>query len=244
MSYLNNALLVPNWERWIDKALQVEPGNLIACWPLDDKSGAVARNVAPSGAAFNGAIVGASLAQPGIGDGTTSMWFDGATDFINIHSAALAAAFNGNEGTLLIWAKVANAGVWADGTIRRVAHLQVSASYAITIYRNSVNGDLGVGRNAGGWKVVSALGLSHVGWMAWAVSWSVSGDALIGYLNGTPTGSASGLGAWSGALAATTTCIGATNTTPTQPWHGSLGPLVIWDKALSPDAFPYLARLP
>ncbi len=211
----------------------------IAYWPLWD-SGAQAQELV---AGNHGVHVNVASGQPGIGDRQACGGYDGATAYTNIYSAALAAAFSPAEGTLLCWAKVANAGVWSDGAVRRVAYLQANASNAIAIYRNTVNGDVGIGRNAGGWKTINAQGLSHLGWIAWVVTWSTGADTLVGYLNGASIGQASGLGAWAGSLASTTTCIGATNTTVSHPWHGSLAHCALWNRALSPAEVAALSRI-
>ena len=77
---------------YIQKVLGIEPGNLIAYWPMSEPSGGIAIN-AEGTAARNGAYTGVTLAQPGIGDGNTCPLFDGANDFNNVYSASLDAAF-------------------------------------------------------------------------------------------------------------------------------------------------------
>ncbi len=76
--------------RYIDQLLGLEPGHVVALWPLNELSGGIAYDV--SGHGFNGVINGATLGQPGIGDGQTAYGFDAINDAVNIYSASLAAA--------------------------------------------------------------------------------------------------------------------------------------------------------
>ena len=222
------------------RVLSVRPGNLIGLWGLDELSGSVAHDM--SGRRHNGVIVGADPGKQGIGDGRTCMWLDGSTDYINIYSTALAAAFNGREGSLMAWAKVNSAGVWIDGTQRRVAYLRADASNYVTIFRSTTNGQMN-------WQYVAAgvsqlpgrLGLSLTTWMQLVVTWSKTADAVRGYLNGVQQDATfTGLGVWVGALAAGVCCIGAQTTAPAQVWHGWLGPHAIWTYALPHEEIEYL----
>ncbi len=67
----------------------------IAHWTLGERFGATAYDATPNH--FNGTITGATLGRPGIGDGLTSMFFDGLTDFVDIWSPGFRDAFNGSE---------------------------------------------------------------------------------------------------------------------------------------------------
>ena len=99
---------------YADKVLSYGP---IAYWPLWETAGASAAclvNPAQSGTA-----VGVTWANDATGAfGTAAPFFDGANDDINIYTAALAAAFSGHVGSLMVWCRVANAGVWTDGAAR------------------------------------------------------------------------------------------------------------------------------
>ncbi len=97
--------------RFIDdlysKRIQEFSANLVAHWDLNDRSGSVALD--KSGNGNDGVITGATLGQPGIGDGLTSMFFDGTNDFIDISAIASNMISNGGfetagGGGLDIWA--------------------------------------------------------------------------------------------------------------------------------------------
>ena len=90
----------------------------IAYWPLYESSGTTAACLV--NAAQNGtysADVSLWPPGPGIGDGNTAPEFDGATEWVNIDTAALVAAFNGAEGSFLIWARVFNVGGTSSGCV-------------------------------------------------------------------------------------------------------------------------------
>ncbi len=108
------------------KVLATDQPHLLAYWPLSEVAGSVAYDF--SGNARHGAYTGVTLGKTGIGDGDTCPFFDGANDFVNIYSVSLRDAFNGAEGTAMIWAKVFNVGVWTDGAYRNTLHLHTDGS--------------------------------------------------------------------------------------------------------------------
>lgn len=225
-----------------NRIVNTEPANLIGYWPLDETSGTVARDY--SGRGNNGAHSGVTLGQPGIGDGCTSPLYDGSTSYTNIYSTALAAAFNGAEGTLLIWAKVANAGVWADNAnVYRIATLTADANNYVDIQHYTTGvlyWESAAGATA---KSVSLASLSTLGWMCIGITGSVSADQLIAYYNGAQTGSTqTGLGTWVGALAAGGCLLGTANTGPAYQWSGSLAHCALWSKALTPAQIAYIGK--
>jgi len=215
--------------------LNTRPADLIGYWPLDEQRNNRAHDYA--GQRRNGTHVGVDLAKPGVGDGRTAPYYDGATDYTNIYSASLAAAFNGNEGTLGIFARVAGAGVWTDGTQRSLATLRVDANNQIYVFRSPTNNRIDLRRVGGGTaKVVSLSGLRAVGWMLYTLTWSVRVDAVRAYLNGQQRESTlTSIGTWVGALNSTLTNVGAFDTTPTFVWFGYLAHGFVYRSALSPS---------
>ena len=72
-----------------------DPTSLIGFWLQDEQAGGVSYD--RSGLGHHGAYTGVTLGQPGVpGMGMTSAYYDGITDFDNIHSADLA-----NDNALL-----------------------------------------------------------------------------------------------------------------------------------------------
>src|SRR3990167_10258293 len=74
-----------------------------------------------SGALLDGVLGTGSampiMDQPGIGDGRSAFFFDGG-DFVNVYTSSLASRFDGSKGWLLIWVRIPDAAVWADGANR------------------------------------------------------------------------------------------------------------------------------
>jgi hypothetical protein len=101
-----------------DDILATSPDNLIALWPLDETSGVIIHDVKNG---LNGVAQGYEWGFPGIRDDEISAYLDGLNDYGNVLSAGLIAAFPSVRGSLLVWGRVANAGVWADGQNRVLA---------------------------------------------------------------------------------------------------------------------------
>ena len=235
--------LMPGRARYFKKVLSVEPASFIGYWPLWEGSGTKAEDI--SGKARHGTHVGVTLGQPGIGDGRTSSLYDGSLDYTNIYSPALAAAFNGAEGTLLIWAKVANAGVWTDGTLRVLVDLQ-GGTDRIYIDRTATNNQLEFKYDAGATEtIITDTSLAATtGWFCLALSWSKSGDAVKAYISGAQVGTTqTGLGTWTQVLNTSFCIIGAYNVAPNYVWSGTLAHDALWSKALTATQIAYLSRV-
>jgi hypothetical protein len=163
-----------------------------------------------------------------------------------VFGSSLAAAFNGQEGTFALWLRVSGAGVWTDGVARRVVTLS-SATEVVYIRRETVNNRIGFTYLAGGVTKtvpVDTLGGSLL-WNHVAVTWSKAADQMKVYINGVQSGATqTGLGTWITTLAATTTVIGAGNTTPSSVWSGNLAHAAVWSTPLSAGQIATLAAVP
>lgn len=220
-------------QNYFDKLMAVAGNGLIGYWMQNEGSGTVSFD--RSGQGNNGAYTGVTLGVGGIGDGRTAASFDGTTSFNNIYSAGLAAAFNPSEGTLMAWAKVANAGVWTDGATRRFVSLSADISNQVMLYKTSNNNQLSFDYRAGGTiKGILLSSVSPATFFFVALTFSKSGDFLKAYYNGVKTGSTqTGVGTWSGALAATLCTIGSQSTVPAQVTSGSIAHVALWNLPLT-----------
>jgi hypothetical protein len=235
-------LATPRQRTCFDKVRGTRPDKLIAYFPLDESSGLVAYD--RSGNGRNGAHTAVTLGQPGIGDRRTTGSYNGTTSYTNIYSAGLASAFSGAEGTLVVWAKVANAGVWTDAAIRYIAGLQVDTNNRLRIVKWSTNNSLTLAYTAGAATKQAAPTLTDVGWFSAGMTWSKSTDQALFYVKGVATGAAqTSLGTWAGALSATSCNLGANVNTPTYPWSGLIGHAAFWSTALTPAEMAYLGVL-
>ena len=119
----------PAFDHYYRKVLGYKP---IGDWPQWEAAGTVARGLTDT--ARNGTYVNVTLLQGGIGDGRICPSYNGTTSYTDIYSAALAGAFNGAEGTLMIWAKVSAAGVWTDAASRYLVRLRADANNSVHIH--------------------------------------------------------------------------------------------------------------
>ena len=223
--------LIPTGINYNDLVMGTQP---IAYWPQSESSGLVARCL--TNPAMNGTYTGVTLANDNTGPfGTPAPFFDGANDYVNVQTAALAAAFNGNAGTLASWCKVNSGAVWTDGSARYPFYGVVVAG-ASYFQINKVDPNAMRWRYQAGFvlETVTDWAVTLTSWMHVALTWDKAADEVKAYLNGTQDGvTQNGLGVW-GANLLTTTLIGATSMVPANAWHGWLGPCAIWNRALAP----------
>ena len=206
--------------------------NPIAYWPLNEQNGTVAYGwaVRPTGTQ-NGTHAGVTLGQPGIGDGNTVPYYDGANDYTNILTATFSSAFNGATGAVAMWLKMANAGVWTDGVARYAMRLSIDANNYIILIKSSANNILTLTYTAGGVIETATIGSSTTDWFHLAMTWSKPAEEVRYYYNGVWQETDITLGVWAGAFAVAV--IGAANTTPAFPWQGYIAHTAIWTRALS-----------
>ena len=220
--------------QYYKKVRRIFGSSLISYLPLGEQAGSIAYDL--SGNGLHGASVGVTLGEPGIGDGKTSYGFDGLAAYVNWYSAGLAAAFNGAEGTLMVWAKVANAGVWTDGAERRIVSLGTSGEgNVIYIRKQAGNNQLLVNRNDDVTDKFVIVAISQTTWFPVTITWSVADDQVKVYVNGAQSGSTqTGLSAFTGAIVNTRCNVGATTTVPAQVWFGNIQHVALGNRALTP----------
>lgn len=223
----------------------VASSNLLAYWTQADLAGTVAADSSMN--SRTGVYTGVTLGQTGIGDGRTSASYDGSTSFCNVFSTSLQSAFNSQEGTLCAWFKMSGAGVWTDGQFRELFRLRVDANNAALLEKTSTNNQIR-GLYAAGGVTKSVVDTSLAGttnWFHFAATWSKSADQLKVYVNGSQVGTTqTGLGVWSGSLSATSTILGAGDTTPTFLHSGFIAHAACWSTPLSAAQVASLASAP
>ncbi|NIV36430.1 MAG: hypothetical protein GWN58_45440 [Anaerolineae bacterium] len=225
---------------YVAKVLALSP---IAYWILGEHLDSTA--ICQINRNQNGTYTATTLGNAGIGDGQVCPSFDGAASYVDVYSATLDAAFDGAEGTLSIWGKVSDVGVWTDGAGRRLVRLWVDSNNYIQIIRSTVDNRLFYDYKAGGTaKGVAVNGLSETGWMHLAETWSATADEMKAFYNGAQTGATqSGLGAWAGSLDNTMTIIGAESTVPAGLWKGYGAHVALWASVLTPAQIASLASV-
>jgi hypothetical protein len=195
--------------------------SIVAYWPLSETTGVTALDL--SGNGLNGTyrntagtLNGVTLAQPGAEPGGKAAYFDGTNGYCNIYSAGLASAFNGAEGSMIIWTKADS--IFTDNTDRIVFRVRVDVNNRIEFVKG-VNNVLQIyvviGGTAHGWVLTNTTD-----WTQLIFTWSKSGNKTYVYQNGNQIGDPSTCETWAGALAANANCIGAGATTPASFWKG------------------------
>lgn len=208
----------------------------IAYWPLNEASGTTAACLVNP--AQNGTYTGAGVTVAGATapNGDPAPTFAGANNSVNIYSAALNTAFDGDTGSAIAWGKVDTA-TWTDSTTRMLLGLYGSIDNHVRMYRASTDGLLSFSYKSGGTEdTKNVSNLRDPNWMCMAITWSKAADAVTFYRNGSSLGSESSLAAWSAANLASSSCaIGALNGTGSSwPWDGAASHVALWDRVLTP----------
>jgi hypothetical protein len=165
--------------------------------------------------------------------------YDGATSYTDIYSAELNSAFNPDAETLMIAARVANAGVWVDGAARVAVRIHSDANNSIVMYKNTPNNTLSIEYEAGSTLKSISTTTSTTDLFLFTMTWDKAEDAVKLYLNSTQQGTTqTGLGAWVGNLSRAV--IGADSTTPALVWNGDLAYPTLYTRALTQ---PEIARI-
>jgi hypothetical protein len=172
---------------------------------------------------LNGKDTGTTL---GIATGTPlklARRYDGGSTFTNIYSAELNSMFNPEKGSIVCYAKVANAGVWTDGSTRFAVELEADANNRIIINKQSTANDMALFYIAGGTTKVRVINTNTLDFMMLVLTWDTVADEAIVYFNGVQQGAIlTGLGTWVGNLLSTKCVIGAENITPVNVWNGDI----------------------
>jgi hypothetical protein len=219
-------------QTYANKALGYSP---IAGWPLREASGTNADN-AEGTAALDGTYssdVSGWPVETGIGDGNTAPYFDGINNYVDVHSADLAALFNGLKGSLVIWGKGAT-GLWTDGNAHKIVRMFADGNNWFDITKSTTNGRLQFIYKAGGTQeVVNDDGHSETDFFCAGLTWDKTGDAVKAYFAGLQVGiTQTGLGSWVGPLVASNCIIGAQSDVPAILWKGPLAHCYLFDTVL------------
>lgn len=209
----------------------------IAFWPQWELTGLTARCLVNP--MQNATYAGVTLANEVGPFGWAAPFYDGVNDYCNIATATFRAAFQtaaqAGKFSLMTWGKVQNAGVWTDGAERQL--IRILADGANNVYQrkaianNRMEHDY---NGAGTFDRVVNTPYSNTDWFCTITTLSDPADEMKGYWDGVQVGGTqAGIGLWAGIPNATQTAIGVSVTVPIQgQWHGWIGPVAIWDRAL------------
>lgn len=220
------------------RILNTQAASLIAYWKLDEISGTQANDSSSTG--VHGVYTGAfTLNEPGIGDGSKSAKFGAAAGRVSLATnlALLDAVMDKTQGTLFLWAKVANAAIWTDANSRRALQLGADVNNRLILMRSAGgnNNELTVFHQAGGTTKTVNIPTSTLNWFSIALTWNKAADQVKAYFNGLQTGATqTGLGVWAGALASVQSAIADLSSAGSGNfWSGWLAHVAVWKVTLS-----------
>ncbi|MFU8772230.1 MAG: hypothetical protein ACNA8H_07405 [Anaerolineales bacterium] len=214
-------------------------------FPLIETTGTTANNLGTLGSAANGTATGVDWANTPAPGGGYAPFFDGTSDYVNIYSVALRDAFDGDEGSMMIWGRAANAGVWTDGALRRMMALYTDTTNRTWITKSSVNNTSEIYHHTNGVTSINRQVIDNpIEWVNYLITFSLAGGESIAYYNGIQQGAAGVLvNAWVGLLSISNCLIGAGTLTPAFPYHGWLAHGAYWDRVLTPTEVARLVEM-
>ena len=223
---------------YISKVLGYSP---IAYWPLNESAGAAAaicqidtdQNGTPSNVTF-----GDTLGPDGVNYAPS---FNGISSTISIDTAALEAAFDGDEGTISIWIKVSGSGVWTDGIYRTMLSLYGDSANNFRIQKTNANNNFRVLRLVTDESDIYSATQSTTDWFNFCMRWSVTGGKVEYFIDGSEiVGELSITNSYNSSTFSHAT-IGSFGSS--YWWSGWLAHVAVFDSALSDEAILALATV-
>lgn len=213
-------------------------------WPLWEESGVVAYD--QTGNEQNGALANVVVGEPGLGDGRTSMLFDGVQSNIQLPAALLTTRFNGARGSIDGWIKVRDAGVLTDAQSRRAFQIRANSQNSVHIRKTSTANQFSFEYLAGNVQETITFLSTSTDWFHVCMTWDKAADLVIAYVNGVEVGRSSSLGTWTTTTPLGSCFIGAQTggVAPTFVWSGWSERWRLWDVALTPAEAAQAAELP
>jgi hypothetical protein len=220
-------------QTWAEQIVAMDGDDLIALWPQNETEGTTSFDI--SGNGHNGTYAGVTLADDTFVDGSPAAVYPGVNCVNNVTSAGLGSTFDLDEFTWVLWFKVANAGVWTDGTTRRLLDFRRDGDNYTSSFKLGSTGSFNSDREGDDVRLFHGSDIiGELGWIQAALSVSVSGSFFRVYINGLLVNEKTSNVIASAGSGLATALIGAFNTAgSSQPWHGSIGPVVIYERVLS-----------
>lgn len=212
------------------RMLNIFGSSVVGYWTMNESSGTVAYD--KSSNAHNGVYTGVDLANTAAPIRGMRAPLFGTGDLLNIYSASLNTAFDGQEGTMIAWCKVSEAAIWTNGTVGVIFSTYADNNNRIYLRRSTTNNRIEFGYMAGGTNSgVSTAVTATTDWFQLALTWSKANDRLIRYQNAVKLGDTiATLGTFAGDLDASATIIGANWINATLPWFGWLSNIILLNR--------------
>ena len=208
--------------------------NPIAYWILGEAVGATAVDQINS-PAQDGTYANVTLAQPGIGDGNTAALFNGVNSQVDVFSLALQGVYGYTAGSLQIWNRVLNVGIWTDGTSDFAVAFGADGANRMTGNKVAAVNRYDVRHRGGGsFDGVSITPIVTTDWFAIHLTWDEVGNVTLVYMDGAVQGAPAPAAAFVGVLNAARCVIGDFVIPSNEPWNGYAAHVALWDRVLTP----------
>jgi hypothetical protein len=214
------------------KVRSIRPGSLYAYRPIWEPDGTDVQDY--SGLGDRATSTGLGVRNPGPDGVHQAPAFNGTPSHVNVMSAEFISRYNGQEGTVLFWAKAASVGFWTDTNNHCPVLWRTDANNVLMLYKPATDFNFIFYRVSGG----AASGVTWTDlnpgadWFMLGLSWSNVTNELKAYLNGIQKeATGGGGGIYAGDL--TSAYIGAYDNVATFPWLGYLAHVALWNVPLS-----------
>lgn len=209
-----------------------------AYWKANEASGSSLLDY--SGNAFTRTYSGQDLANVDFYKLPDKAPLWGTGDYVNLHGASFATAFNFAKGYLSFWYRVRAASVLTDATTRTLFIFTRDASNILTMFKTTSNNAFFLRYIAGGTTKTATLSLTDTGWTNIIVEWAdaANGSYLKSWKNNAVLSSdTTGIGTVNGSgMSSSATCWGAASTAAAQAWDGQLAHFAIKASAVTDGA--------
>lgn len=236
---------------YIEKALRIRSSNVVGYWPLNEESGTTVVDWGPN--AYNGTSSGLVRVPSTRGftgpDGGRCAQFDGSATYIDLVAALPSSATT--EGTISAWVATPQAQLSAASKMQIMLMAADTANaigidFDTTAYRFSADyfagsGDATYSTTYGGLVYNVDGGEQKPEWQHLAMTYGATADALILYVNGTASTTASSLGTWTGSFASTAMVLGSTSTTIATALTGWMSNVGWWSTPMTAPEIRELA---
>jgi len=214
---------------------------LIALFPQHQMSGNVSYDFGPNQGHGTLSNVSSRYSDHSVSKGhfmNASGYDPKSSSYNNILTAKLIAAFDENQGSIVVFCKTDAA--WAEGNKRYVLILETDSGHTIELYKTVAAGGFKVRYNPGsGHSTDLAPGTAD--WFSAGLVWDnpVTDEAYV-YENGVLDSTFVTLPAFTGTL--NKAVIGAGSTVPADVWEGGIGLVAIYDEPKSEAEMLYLSK--
>lgn len=168
----------------------IDAHGAVAVWQLTDMYDATILAL-PDGAGLDGVATGFDIEVntiPGPDGKGNAPYLEGANDYGDPYTAALASLFDSDEGAVSIWCQM-GPGVWTDGAIRNILELRNDAApddNRLAVYKFNVNNQIAALFRGAGTNSINAVisSTAYPGWFQVFMRWSASENSVGVGING------------------------------------------------------------